>query len=470
MRIPILLAALLIVSLPLRSEPNGVDLVPCEPASELLCGTLTVPEDHGVPGGRTIELSIVIAPAIEPREGAAPLFILDGGPGLAATSAAEFFLDPLGREHRAGRDVVLVDQRGTGGSGALRCPALERRSPLESMFPVGLVRECREELSRRADLTRYGTIDAARDLDRVREALGHDAIDLWSVSYGTQLARQFMRLYPDRVRSAVLIGTPPADLRTPLHHSLNAHRAVELAFHACQSDAACAAAYPDVRAEWSSLLARLGREPVRVEHEGKSFELSRGIFAEALRSFLSTGAAFRRFPAIVHAAAAGDFHPFLKVIPAGSSAYSEGLYLSNVCPEGTMRIAPTEIAPATAGTWFGDYRLREQRAACEAWENGVAPDALFAEPDSNAQVLFIHGELDQVAAPNPAREACAAMPHCRFVLVPSMGHVPFDFDQWTNGLCLETITLAFYRNPDLGALDLRCLETLKPPPFQIPTP
>src|SRR4051812_38177409 len=201
----------------LQSLPS-LDLAPC-PADGALkgawCGSLTAAEDPAHPEGRKIPIRVVVVRALSPAPGAVPLFHLDGGPGVAASGAADFYLGPGSEYHRT-RDVVLVDQRGTGGSNPLHCPALERRSPLDDYEPVELVAECRRELETRADLAMYSTEQAAADLDRVRAALGYDRVDLWALSYGTRLAQVYMKHFGARVHAGVLVGFAPLDYKAPL--------------------------------------------------------------------------------------------------------------------------------------------------------------------------------------------------------------------------------------------------------------
>jgi hypothetical protein len=167
---------------PLDLRPCRVDGV----AEELRCAELSVPEDWAKPGGRRIALHIVVVPALRPDPSLAPLFDLDGGPGMNVTQAAPFYATD-GKAYRERRAVVLVDQRGTGRSSPLRCPQIEGASPLERMYPPEAVRRCREALTAQADLAQYTTAAAARDLDAVREALGAPRIDLSAISYGTRL-------------------------------------------------------------------------------------------------------------------------------------------------------------------------------------------------------------------------------------------------------------------------------------------
>ena len=201
-----------------RQRPMGglSKLKPCPVAGvdeELLCGKLTVFENREKHTGRTIDLNIVVLPALDQKSKAEPLFDLAGGPGAASTEAADFWAGP-GREYRRRHDVVLVDQRGTGQSNRLSIP--QDKTPqhyLSEMYPVDYVREMRHTLEQRADLTKYTTSIAMDDLDDVRAWLGYDKINLIGGSYGTQAALVYMRRYPEHVRSAILVAVAPTDLK-----------------------------------------------------------------------------------------------------------------------------------------------------------------------------------------------------------------------------------------------------------------
>ena len=472
------LALFAVSSLPVpaahAAEEPALRLEPCSeaPLETALCGSLPVPEAEA--GGRTIPLKVVVIPALEPDASMVPLFHLEGGPGVAASGAAGFYKGTAGREYRLRRPVVLVDRRGTGGSGALRCPTLAAQGPLEEMYELGAVRSCRAELERGADLTAYGSEAAASDLDRVRSALGYPRIDLWALSYGTQLAQVYLKRFPAHVRSAVLVGVAPLDLKAPLYHAAAAQRVLDLVFHDCQMDPGCSAAYPDLRSEWRRVLEQLDRQPVRVRspRAGRDadtvVEIRRGPFAEGLRNLLTTTSAQRRIPFVVHRAAAGDFAPFLAMLPHGPSAVAEGLYLSATCTEGTARVQPGEIAGLTAGTFLGDYRLRRQQAACAEWPRYAVPEDFFVAPATRVPVLVVSGAMDHVTPPRFAEELCGALPGCRLLSVPGLGHAPFDLNNWQGGDCLDRLMNAFYARPDPAALDASCVYRMRPPAFKLP--
>lgn len=445
--------AVLAASIDLLAAPR-FENHPCSAslnAPKIVCGAVRVPETPG--GPRTIALAVVIVRALQPTADAPPLFHLEGGPGISAIGSAEFYAGP-GSAYRKTRDVVLVDARGSGQSNPLRCDELEKRSPLEDMYDDAIVDACRQRLEAKADLTSYSTERTAADIDAVRAALGYGRIDLWALSYGTRLAQEYMKRFPARVAHAVLVGFAPLDYRAPLYHAAIAQRTLDLLFYKCQRDVDCSATYPHLRAEWQAVLDKLS-------DEGK---IRRGPFVESIRASMGTAAGQRRLPSIIHAAAAGDFDPYLQSLPKDSSQFAEGLYLSIVCSEAVARIDPQSIQRATEGTFVGAYRVRQEMAACAKWPK-FTPRADFFDPPKNAiPTLIISGEMDNVTAPEWAEEFCAGLPKCRLVKIADLGHGPFDLEAWTNGDCFDSIIVSFYGSAN--SPDLSCLKAMRPPKFR----
>lgn len=427
----------------------------------LRCGVVQVAEGNSQPS-RKIKLNVVIIPASHPRAGIPPLFHLEGGPGIAATNAAEFYAGP-GSIYRRSRDVVLVDQRGTGGSNPLHCPDIENRPPLVDEFVREDVLRCRNELSSKAELTEYSTMRAAEDIDSVREALGAKQIDIWSISYGTRLAQVYIKKFPSRTRRIVMAGFAPLDYRTPLFHAMNSQRVLDLLLYKCRADAKCSTLYPKLKDEWDELLAKLDRSPVLVRWNGTTVSMGRGRFTEEVRNSFGTAAGQRAFPSMVHAAVNGDFVPFVSNERKGPSPFAIGLYLTIACSEGSSRITPADVERYTAGTFLGDYRVRQELSACAEWPRYEVPNDFFDSPTNTPQLLVISGEMDQVMSPDYAEQFCAKLQNCRHVLIPDLGHGPFDLDAWNGARCYDQITARFL---DSGILDNSCLKQMHPPAFR----
>jgi pimeloyl-ACP methyl ester carboxylesterase len=448
-------------------------LKPCRLAGideELLCGKLTVFENRNTRTGRTLDLNVVVLPALDRKTKAEPLFDLAGGPGSASTEAGTFYAGP-GKEYRHRHDVVCVDQRGTGQSNRLSIP--QEKTPqhyLSEMYPVDYVREMRHALEQRADLTKYTTSIAMDDLDDVRAWLGYDRINLFGWSYGTRAALVYMRQHPEHVRSAILLCVAPIDLKMPLHHAEAGERAMDLLLGECEHDAACHAAFPHIRDDWKKALAQLQKEPARVEYSPPktaaptTLEIRRDVFAEKIRTWMYGRDQAARIPLIIHHAAEGDFAPFLQeaIGPSIPDFVADGMYLSVTCAEDVPFIDQEEAARLNAGNPFGNYRVFQQTRACGMWPRAEVP-ADFLEPvHSNAPVLIFSGNMDPITPPKYGEEVATYLPNSRHIIIAEAGHGPQGL---SDPGCIDRIAIEFVDKGDAQNLDVSCVERMARPPF-----
>jgi pimeloyl-ACP methyl ester carboxylesterase len=404
------------------------------------CGTLAVHENRATHRGHTIDLRVMILPAREATRDPDPILFLTGGPGMAATEMpayASWALDAL----RDSRDVVLVDIRGTGGSGALECHLYEdagRAQPYASpMFPFEKARECAANLGERHDLTQYTTENVADDLDDVRAALGANQLNLFGVSYGSRLALIYMKRHPTRVRSAALAGVNPPEVPVPTAFARGAQRALEQAFATCASDAACHAATPDPRADVATLLARLHEWPAharlwnwrRLSTEPVTLS-ARAVAERILAAAYDPDALLRELP-VVHQAVLGNYEPLARRMIAGGrqrrANRSEGLMLSVFCAEDVPRIASADTSALAAGTLLGIPHLHELLRACAAWPRAAAVSPGFGSPvQSNVPTLLLSGAFDPVTPPDLADSAARTLPRSVRYLDPRGGHADLN--------------------------------------------
>ena len=458
-----------------RRLPGGLSkLKPCRLDGineELFCGKLTVFEDREKRTGRTIDLNIVVLPAFDQKSKAEPLFDLAGGPGASSTDAAGFYTGP-GKIYRRRHDVVCVDQRGTGKSN--RLAIFRAKTPsyyLSEMFPVDYVKQMRQALEQRADLTKYTTSIAMDDLDDVRAWLGYDKISLFGASYGTRAVLVYLRQHPEHVRSAILLAVAPTDLKMPLHHSESAARAMDLLLDECEQDAACHAAFPQIRDDWKNVLAQLEKQPARVEYSPPGtktaptmVEIQGGVFGEKIRTWMYDRDKATRIPLIVHHAAGGDFAPFLQqaIGPSIPDFVADGMYLSVTCAEDVPFITQEEAAKLTAGNPFGNYRVFQQTRACGMWPRGEIPNDFLDPVSSNAPVLIFSGNLDPVTPPKYGEEVARHLSNSRHIIVAEGGH---GVDGLKDPGCIDRIAIEFLDKADAKNLDVSCVERMARPPF-----
>jgi pimeloyl-ACP methyl ester carboxylesterase len=438
-----------------------LDLLPCQVRDveePLLCGTLEVPENRARPLGRTLKLNVVVAPAVS-LVTLPPLYHLEGGPGLPASGSVGFWAAE-GLIHRRNRDVVLVDQRGTGGSNALPCD-VNFSSPLAPVLDRDAARACRYQLLSKAELAQYSTAAAVADLEAVREALGHERIDLSGLSYGTRLAQEYLRAHPARVRAMVLMGTVPPQEKLPLSFSANAHDVLMRLARQCEADAQCRRVAPRATADIAALRARFKAGPVRATTaDGKAVTLEAGPFWEAVRARLTTTGSQRALPRLLREAAQGRFAPLLAAMEVAPDNAANGLLLSVTCHEDTAHITEAELAPLR-DTVFGDYRARQQMAACREWPGSpVARNPSIVTSDVPA--LFLAGDMDHVTPVQWARDVASGLVNSRVVVVPNLGHFPADL---THMECYDRLIYDFFEAGSAANLDLSCVAAMQPPGF-----
>jgi pimeloyl-ACP methyl ester carboxylesterase len=452
---------------------HRVDLKPCRvegipwPAK---CGTYEVFENRATKQGRKIPLNVVVVPALAPSPEPEPLVFLAGGPGQAATQTST--LQAVERVHRT-RDILLVDQRGTGKSNGLKCDFHRvKGAPLAAYFDDVY----REEDIRRClasygdtDVRLYTTPIAMDDLDEVREALGYEKLNLWGVSYGTRAALVYMRQHPERVRTAILDGVAPLSLYLPLYVPRDGQRALELAFAHCDKDPACAKAYPGLRGRVEALLERLKKEPARtrVTHPltgvSEELTLSYATFTSAMQGQLYMPELAALLPLVLDRATREDWGPFVALaftINSGmEKSMSQGMFLSIVCAEDVPYFSEEAVVREAQGTWLGDNGARNLMKACAAWPRGTVPEGYRQPVTSSVPTLLLSGELDPVTPPSWAEDAKQTLSRSLHVVVPGVGHNTFGVG------CVRTLMADFLAKGAVEGLKPTCGEGLARPPF-----
>jgi pimeloyl-ACP methyl ester carboxylesterase len=459
------------VDSPAQRALDRLPLEPCHMAGieeELLCGRLEVPEDRTRSDGRTIPLNVVVVPArsVDPR--ADPLVELIGSPGFAATRLARLYTAELAFL-REDRDVVLVDQRGTGGSNPLGCDGVSGMgiSELLERWPAEAVASCRERLAALADLSKYTTADATDDLDAVRAWLGYDRINVFGGSYGARAAQEYMRRYPERVRSAVLFGVVPPHFRRPLYYARDAQRGMDLLLHDCAADEECSRAFPAIREDLATVLGRLQTAPivVSITHPETGASLPGTIepftFATVLWEALMNPLQARRLPLVIHRAATGDFAPFLELAvnrTPMSAPYYEGMHLSVTCPDETLHIQLDEVAGEYEGSFMPPDRVMRHLRACRLWGMVRSSPAVLEPVHSEIPTLLISGRMDPVTPESWAEDAARYLPNSRHIVLPHISHT-------LDNTCVDLLVAAFIANPDPQMSEHPCVAELRPPPF-----
>ncbi len=433
------------------------------------CGELKVPEDRSVPGGASIELSVAVVPALNRRAAGAPLFLLAGGPGQGATAMYTSFAGAFARVNR-NHDIVLVDQRGTGGSAALNCDY-----PDDWQAPADAMPALREAtlacLHKYGDRVRFYTSSAAvADLEAVRVALGLPAIDLYAVSYGTRVAQLYMRRYPKAVHAVILDGVTYPEQAIGAATPADGQRALDLIVKRCRESKECAAAYPELQQDLDSLRQRFGPQKSQITMDDPNsglplkVEFNRGMLNASLRFLSYSATQASLLPALLHRAAQGGLgnlaaQTVMTARQVGDQLAS-GMQNSVICSEDQPFFAAAALDRAAIGrTYQGTEQLDALEEICKLWPRGPVDADLHSPLKSDIPTLLLSGEADPVTPPAAAERAARGLAHHRHLILSGEGH-----GQVATG-CVPRLMAEFLDAAAPEKLDATCLQRHIPAPF-----
>jgi len=437
------------------------------------CGTLTVAENPDAPGGRKIDLFIALVPAISLDKAPDPLFLIAGGPGTSAVDTYTSSYSAFDRIRRD-RDIVLLDQRGTGRSHRLDCEYGERDvfQEIEQVDTVPETVQCRDALAKDSDLRFYTTSIAVKDLDAVRAAMGYERVNLYGQSYGTRVAQHYARRYPQATRTLILDGVVNPETVLGPDIAIDAERALERILGRCKADAACSKAFPDPIADYHGLREHLARtpEPATVADASTGrpihFEFTQRHLSAVLRlaSYSdSQGAAL--LPLSLHLALhENNFTPLANLFRVYARALDEsfayGMHNSVACSEDTPLIDETRLnLAALDATHMGAEAVKSLIAACSVWPKGVVDKDLHASFRSPVAALLLSGADDPVTPPEQAAIAQRAFADSKHVVIAGHGHGQIGVP------CVDRVMADFIQAGSAKNLDAGCTQKVPPMPF-----
>jgi pimeloyl-ACP methyl ester carboxylesterase len=436
------------------------------------CGKHEVWEDREAKMGRRIGLEIAVLPATRARARLPdPIVVLAGGPGQGAVALASQ-VKPMFARLNETRDILLVDQRGTGNSHPLDCED-DGNAPVQSLFedslPERLVAKCLEGLG--ADPRFYLTSIAVEDLDDVRAALGYPKVNLWGGSYGTRVGLEYLRRHPDRVRTLTLDGVAPSTMKLPLSFVADGGAAFDHLLEACRKETRCNRAYPKLRETTEAMRRELRRRPVRVAIQDprtgdrETVNVNENVFLSGLFRPLYVAELASLLPYGIAAAADGDFNPLLaqnlEITDDISDNLSLGMHLSVICSEDVPRITDADLATASRSL-FGRALVDDFIRACRSWPKGRVPGDFYEPVRAAVPVLILSGGIDPATPPRHGEQVAADLPNSRHFVAPQLGH-----GVSAHG-CAPRLIETFIRTADARSLDGRCLERIPRPMFVLP--
>ncbi|WP_257385260.1 alpha/beta hydrolase [Tahibacter caeni] len=438
------------------------------------CAEFSQPEDRAQPQGRRIafRLALIKSDAAEVRSD--PLVLLAGGPGQAATESWPQVAGAFAQARRS-RHVILLDQRGTGGSNALRCEAGE--TPADAVDAAQqqtadvagarkLAQDCLARVRDKADPALYTTSDAVEDLEALRQALGKVQYNLVGISYGTRVAQQYARRHPDGVRSLVLDGVAPNEMVLGEDFARSLDQALRARFALCDAATACRERFGDVYKDLYALRARLRQQPQPVSlRDPQSFaplhhELDADTFAGLVRLYAYAPETAALLPLAIHEAAIGNAAPLMgqaSLITADLGAtLTSGMGLSVICAEDADLLQPR---PEDRELILGGDFVEAIKAQCEVWPRGRRP-ADFHEPlRSDLPTLLLSGQYDPVTPPRYAEQVAKSLSRARHLVAPGQGHNVIGRG------CVPRLFARFVDTLETDKLDAGCIAEMGATPF-----
>lgn len=436
------LPGLLLLASPLAAQTNtaaSLELSDCRisagpgsPGIAARCGDFVQPLDPDNPGAGDITLSVAVVPALSLEPATDPLVPVAGGPGQSTIEFYSGYAQAFERI-RQHRDIVLLDQRGTGDSAPMVCDIDDdvvdgKYSEEETLR---LTEQCLELLPH--DPRFFTTSVAVRDLEALRRALGYDAFNIYGISYGTRVAQHYARRYPESTRTVILDGVAPPQLPLGPDIATESQRAVDDVFDRCSEDASCSARFDDVADDFEVLRGALAESPVTVEYqhpetgERKVADFTSDHLAGAVRLLLYNPRTVALLPLVINEAANGNFVPlaaqFDMVVSSLAEALNIGMHNAVMCTEDAPFIDWDALnTEAINESYMGPLQLESIRAMCSVWPGGVLDDNLRTPLTTDLPVLLLSGTADPITPPRFAEMAAEKLSNSWHIVGEHQGH------------------------------------------------
>jgi len=427
--------------------------------AQVKCGNLQAPENYSKPNDEQISINFVVLPAIDNSDNKTPLMFLAGGPGQAAAELAAG-LRRVFNEVRKTRDLILVDQRGTGDSHPLQCDdALEQ--DIYSITPEDFseqdIKDCLATFS--GDLSQYNSENAIRDFDAVRVALGYDKINIYGGSYGTRAGLVYMRMFPDSLRSVVLDSVGPIEVPIGLFGQSSA-RSFNLLLENCKKELSCKNAYPELEQEFKTLMIRLEQAPaeVSIAHPRlgtqTKFVISKAKLLGSIRMQLYSVATRSLVPLVIHQAYLGNYMPLAGLVAQteGGQGIYLGLLFNITCNEDFPRISVSDFEQdANNNFGQGDSHFGFKKV-CPIWPQYRPSEEFYQTVDVDIPTLILSGNLDPVTPPSNGEYSAKFLPNNHHIVIENAAHTV------AMSTCASDIINEFLTSLKPKALDESCLE------------
>ena len=435
------------------------------------CSTVRVREAAGA--SREIDLRVIVLPARSSTPLPDPIVPLAGGPGQGAAELAATFA-PRYAPFRDQRDIVFVDQRGTGLSNGLRCDGpIATAELMGTLFDHARLPACRDNLARHADLTRYTTTAAARDYEAVLDHLGYRDANFAGTSYGSRLGLEIARQMPLRVRTLTLEAVVPPTFTWPSRGAADAEAALNALIDDCAAEVTCRQAFPRFRQDVDLAFTRLRREPVMVPvRDPFSGANERVPFGHNDLAYITRGILYGNdalsLPLWFRSAAEGDFgalaQAYVNRARALDAQIASGVMFGVYCAEDLPFVDWPAAEESAAGTRLGTFLIDQYRRACDVWPRAEINQSFRTPVQSSVPALVMAGRHDPVTPPRTAEEAVRTLPRSKLVIWPRGGH---GNDGLASPECRIGIMRDFLRTAAPNQLSTACATRDQPLPFRL---
>ncbi|MEW6995180.1 alpha/beta fold hydrolase [Colwelliaceae bacterium MEBiC 14330] len=446
------------------ASDEGLTLESChlgDMRAKVQCGQLTVPENYQKPKGDKISVNFAVLPAIDNSEYKTPLMFLAGGPGQAAVELATA-LNSVFSEVRKTRDIILVDQRGTGKSSALVCDfeAIDNvfSSKADALDPQE-VKDCVAQF--KGDVTQYNSENAIRDFDAIRTALGHEKINIYGGSYGTRAGLVYMRMFPQSLESVVLDSVGPIEVPIGMFGQSGA-RSFQLLLDNCKKSESCHSAFPNLAEEFQAVKARLAKAPIiedilhpRLGTPTK-FVIDQAKFTGNLRFQLYGMEGRSMVPLVIHQAYLGNYQPLQGLIARneGEQMVYNGLLFNIVCNEDIPRVDEQARIIDADNSFDGKASQLAWDLVCPFFPQYRPSEAFYQSVTADIPTLILSGNLDPVTPPSNGDYPAKSLPNSHHIVVDNASHTV------AMSTCASNIINEFLTKKTPKQLDESCLKDI----------
>ena len=455
---------LLSISSTTWASDNKLTLENChlgEIRSQVKCGKLEVPENYQKPDGDKIAVNFAVLPAIDDSEYKTPLMFLAGGPGQAAVELATV-LNRVFSEVRKTRDIILVDQRGTGESSALSCEfeAVDNvYSSLSDELNPQEIKDCVSQF--KGDVTQYNSENAIRDFDAIRAALGHEKLNIYGGSYGTRAGLVYMRMFPESLESVVLDSVGPIEVPIGMFGQSGA-RSFNLLIDNCKNSGACHKAFPNLAEEFQTVKARLAKAPVSIDilhprlGTPTKLVIDEAKFTGNLRFQLYGMEGRSMVPLVIHQAFLGNYQPLtgLMARTEGEQLVYIGLLFNIICNEDIPRLSAADKAADANNNFDGKASHLAWELVCPFFPEYRPSKDFYQSVTADIPTLILSGNLDPVTPPSNGEHSANSLPNSHHIIVENASHTV------AMSTCASDIVNEFLTSKDPKSLDESCLKDI----------